>query len=134
MPLDVLVVDDNRIMRDMVARAVAMSGLAIGQIRQAADGAAALAALKAAWTDLVLLDLNMPVMDGETFLRQLRADTGLRDTLVVVVSTESSGARIERLRALGAGFVHKPFTPETLVAEVNRLIACGRPVHQPGEG
>lgn len=127
MPMDVLVVDDNRIMRDMVARSVAMSGLAIGQVRQAADGAAALAALRQAWTDLVLLDLNMPVMDGETFLRQLRADTALRDTLVVVVSTESSGARIERLRALGAGFVHKPFTPEMLVGEVNRLLNAPKP-------
>jgi two-component system chemotaxis response regulator CheY len=125
MPLDVLIVDDNRIMRDMVARAVAMSGLDIGQVRQAADGAAALASLRAVWTDLVLLDLNMPVMDGETFLRELRADTALRDTLVVVVSTESSGARVERLRGLGAGFVHKPFTPEALVGEVNRLLAGG---------
>ncbi len=121
-PLEVLVVDDNRIMRDMVARSVAMSGLPIAQVRQAADGRQALEALRSGWTDLVLLDLNMPVMDGETFLRELRADTALRDTLVVVVSTESSGARIERLRALGAGFVHKPFTPEALVGEVHRLI------------
>ncbi len=126
MPLDVLIVDDNRIMRDMVARTVAMSGLDVGQVRQAGDGAEALQALRSGWTDLVLLDLNMPVMDGETFLREVRIDTALRDTLVVVVSTESSGARIERLRVLGAGFVHKPFTPETLVAEVNRLVACGR--------
>lgn len=125
-PLHVLVVDDNRIMRDMVARAVDMSGLPIAGVRKAGDGRAALEAMRAAWTDLVLLDLNMPVMDGETFLRELRADLALRDALVVVVSTESSGARIERLRGLGAGFVHKPFTPEALIAEVRRL-AGGRP-------
>jgi two-component system, chemotaxis family, chemotaxis protein CheY len=123
-PLEVLVVDDNRIMREMVSRAVAMSGLPIAQVRQAGDGAAALQALRAAWTDLVLLDLNMPVMDGETFLRELRQDTALRDTLVVVVSTEGSGARVERLRALGAGFVHKPFTPEALIGEVQRLLGA----------
>jgi two-component system, chemotaxis family, chemotaxis protein CheY len=121
-PLEVLVVDDNRIMRDMVARSVQMSGLPIAHVRQAADGKAALEALRSAWTDLVLLDLNMPVMDGETFLRELRQDTAIRDTLVVVVSTEGSGARIDRLRALGAGFVHKPFTPEALIGEVQRLI------------
>jgi len=121
-PLEVLVVDDNRIMRDMVARSVGMSGLPIAQIRQAGDGQQALDAVRASWTDLVLLDLNMPVMDGETFLRALRADTALRDTLVVVVSTESSGARIERLRGMQAGFVHKPFTPEALCAEVHRLL------------
>lgn len=123
-PLEVLVVDDNRIMREMVSRAVAMSGLPIAQVRQAGDGAAALQALREAWTDLVLLDLNMPVMDGETFLRELRQDTALRDTLVVVVSTEGSGARVERLRALGAGFVHKPFTPEALIGEVQRLLGA----------
>jgi CheY-like chemotaxis protein len=78
-PLEVLVVDDNRIMRDMVVRSVAMSGLPIAQVRQAADGRQALDALRSVWTDLVLLDLNMPVMDGETFLRELRADTALRD-------------------------------------------------------
>ena len=121
-PLEVLVVDDNRIMRDMVTRSVGMSGLPIAQVRQAGDGKQALDALRAGWTDLVLLDLNMPVMDGETFLRAVREDVALRDTLVVVVSTESSGARIERLRGMGAGFVHKPFTPEALCAEVHRLI------------
>lgn len=121
-PLDVLVVDDNRIMRDMVARAVAMSGLPIARVRQAGDGSAALAELRAARAGLVLLDLNMPVMDGEAFLRAARADPAIADVLVVVVSTESSGARVERLRALGAGFVHKPFTPEALVAEVGRLV------------
>lgn len=122
-PLEVLVVDDNRIMRDMVSRAVAMSGLPIARVRQAGDGKAALEALRGAKGDLVLLDLNMPVMDGETFLRELRQDPALSPTMVVVVSTESSGARVERLRALRAGFVHKPFTPEALVAEVNRLVA-----------
>ncbi len=121
-PLEVLVVDDNRIMRDMVARSVQMSGLPIAHVRQAADGKSALEALRSARTDLVLLDLNMPVMDGESFLREVRQDAALRDTLVVVVSTEGSGARVERLRGLGAGFVHKPFTPETLIGEVQRLI------------
>lgn len=125
-PLEVLVVDDNRIMRDMVARAVAMSGLPIARVRQAGDGRAALAELRAARAGLVLLDLNMPVMDGEAFLREVRADAALAGVLVVVVSTEGSGARVERLRALRAGFVHKPFTPEALVAEVQRLMQEGR--------
>jgi CheY-like chemotaxis protein len=126
MQFEVLVVDDNRIMRDMVARAVGLSGLPLAAIRQAGDGKAALASLRAQPAHLVLLDLNMPVMDGEAFLRELRADAALGGTLVVVVSTESSGARIERLRTLGAGFVHKPFTPEALVGEVQRLMGTRR--------
>ena len=124
MAFSVLVVDDNRLMRNMVARAVGLSGLAISTVLEAGDGAQALAALRSQWIDLVLLDINMPVMDGEEFLRQLRADTALSATLVVVVSTESSQPRIARLKAMRAGFIHKPFRPEALVAAVNELMTA----------
>ena len=127
MAYNVLVVDDSRIMRDMVAKAVQMSGLEIAGIDTACDGKQALDKLRASWFDLVLLDVNMPVMTGEQFLVALRADVGLRDTLVVVVSTESSLPRIARLKALGAGFVHKPFKPEELVAAVRQLLDAPRP-------
>ena len=122
MAYNVLVVDDSRIMRDMVAKAVSMSGLEIAKVDTACDGKQALERMRADWFDLVLLDINMPVMTGEQFLVALRADLALRDTLVVVVSTESSFPRIARLRALGAGFVHKPFRPEELVAAVRLLL------------
>ena len=127
MAYNVLVVDDSRIMRDMVAKAVQMSGLDITGIDTACDGKQALDKLRASWFDLVLLDVNMPVMTGEQFLVALRADVGLRDTLVVVVSTESSLPRIARLKGLGAGFVHKPFKPEELVAAVRQLLEAPRP-------
>lgn len=120
---NVMVVDDNRIMREIVSRTVRMSGLPVADLVQAAHGQEALDLMRSRWIDLVLLDINMPVMNGEEFLAELRSDTALRSTLVVVVSTESSQSRIARLQALGAGFVHKPFTPEALVAEVERLVA-----------
>ncbi len=126
MAFNVLVVDDSRIMRDMVAKAVTMSDLGVNAVDTAGDGREALEKLRAGWFDLVLLDVNMPVMTGEQFLVALRADLALRDTLVVVVSTESSQPRIARLRELGAGFVHKPFTPEELVATVRQLLAAPR--------
>jgi two-component system chemotaxis response regulator CheY len=56
----------------------------------------------------------MPVMDGEQMIDHLRADAKTASVPVVVVSTESSDARVERLKAKGARFVHKPFTPEQL--------------------
>ena len=115
----ILIVDDNRIMRDMVARAVQMSPLEIAGIHQAADGAQALDLLRTTWIDLVLLDINMPVMNGEQFLQALRADPSLAGQPVIVVSTESSKTRIERLRALGAGVIHKPFRPEELIRAVD---------------
>jgi two-component system chemotaxis response regulator CheY len=125
MAFSILVVDDNRLMRGMVARSVTLSGLPVSSLHEAGDGEQALALLRRQWVDLVLLDINMPVMDGETFLGQVRADARLRATLVVVVSTESSQPRIARLKALGAGFIHKPFTPESLVKAVQDLMAIG---------
>ena len=123
MAFTVLVVDDNRMMRGMVARTVSMSGLPVGKLLEAGDGAQALTVMRSEWVDLVLLDINMPVMDGEEFLCQVRGDQALRSTMVVVVSTESSQPRITRLRLMGAGFIHKPFRPEQLVAAVNELMA-----------
>ncbi len=122
MAFTVLVVDDNRMMRGMVSRAVSMSGLAIGKLLEAGDGAQALAVMRREWVDLVLLDINMPVMDGEEFLCQVRGDSVLRATMVIVVSTESSQPRIARLRLMGAAFIHKPFRPEELVGAVNELM------------
>ena len=123
MAYSVMVVDDNRMMRAMVSRAVGMCGLPIGRLVEAGDGAQALVTMRSEWIDLVLLDINMPVMDGEEFLSRVRADPALCATMVVVVSTESSQPRIARFKALGAAFIHKPFRPEQLVAAVNALMA-----------
>lgn len=114
MNFNVLVVDDSEVMRAMVARVLRLSGLPLGEVFQAGDGASGLRILAEQWVDLALIDINMPVMSGEEMLERVRADPETRDLGVVVVSTESSDTRIERLRALGAAFVHKPFTPETL--------------------
>ncbi len=122
MPYNVLVVDDNRIMREMVARTVRMCPLEIGEILFAGNGQDALTMMGEHLVDVVLLDVNMPVMNGEQFLTKLRADPALRATLVVVVSTESSMPRVERLKGLGAGFVHKPFRPEELAAAIDGLV------------
>ncbi len=122
-----LIVDDNRIMRDMVARTVQMAPLEIDGIHQATDGAKALEVLRSTWIDLILLDINMPVMNGEQFLQALRADPALRSQQVLVVSTESSKPRIERLRQLGASFIHKPFRPEDLVRALDAITRTEAP-------
>ncbi len=121
----VLVVDDNRVMRSMISRAVTLSGLPVVRIDAAGNGREALFKLGGGGFDLVLLDINMPVMDGEQFLNALRSDPRLSATKVVVVSTESSPARIRSLRGLGADFIHKPFRPEELIAAVGRLSQVG---------
>jgi len=70
------------------------------------------------WIDLALVDINMPVMDGEEMIHRLRQNPATADLPVIIVSTEGSETRKEVLRQKGAGFVQKPFTPETLRDEV----------------
>jgi len=71
--------------------------------------------------DLLLLDVNMPVMNGEEMLRLIRADERTRDLAVIIVSTEGSGTRLAALQAMGAAIVHKPFPPETLRDTILRV-------------
>ena len=121
MAFNVLIVDDSAVMRTMVRRTLCMAGLALGEIHEAAHGVEALALLQEHWIDVALLDVNMPVMNGEELVRRLRADVALASIAIVVVSTERSETRIAALRALGAEFIPKPFAPETLRDVILRI-------------
>ena len=121
MAFNVLIVDDSAVMRAMVARVLRLSGVPLGATHHAANGEEALRAVREHAVDLVLLDVNMPVMDGEETLRRLRADASTAALPVIVVSTESSETRVDALRALGAAFVHKPFAPEALRDTILRI-------------
>ena len=114
MAFNVLVVDDSAVMRAMIIRVVRMSGVPVGEFIEAGNGVEGLRAVRERWVDLVLLDINMPVMNGEEMLRQLRADPETAALPVIVVSTESSDTRVSALQELDVSFVHKPFAPETL--------------------
>lgn len=121
MSFNVLVVDDSKVMRAMVIRTLKMSGIPLGEIHQAGDGSQALEVLGENWVDLALVDINMPVMNGEELIDRVRETPELRDLAIVVVSTESSRTRIEKVQKQGARFVHKPFTPEVLREQVIAL-------------
>ena len=71
---------------------------------------------------IVLADVNMPVMNGEEMLQEMRRDPALKGIPVIVVSTEGSETRQTRLKNMAAEFVHKPFTPEQIVSVMNRLM------------
>ncbi len=114
MAFNVLVVDDSAVMRQMVVRTLKMSGLPLGTVHEAGNGEEGLFMLQEEWIDLLLLDINMPVMDGEEMLRRLRAKPEGANLPVIVVSTEGSETRLAALQELGASIVHKPFAPETL--------------------
>ena len=114
MAVNVLVVDDSGVMRSMIIKTIKISGLQLGEVHQAANGQEGLAALNANWVDLVIADINMPVMNGEEMIDQMRGNPEFQDIPIVVVSTEGSKTRIERLQKKGAFFIHKPFTPEKI--------------------
>lgn len=121
MALNVLVVDDSAVMRAMIIKTLKLSGITLGEVHQASNGAEGLEALDEHWIDLALVDINMPVMDGEEMIDRVRQQPDTEGLPVVVVSTESSATRIEALQSKGARFVHKPFTPETLKATIVQM-------------
>ena len=114
MSLNILVVDDSAVTRKMIIKTLKMAGLPLAEIHEAANGREGLDVLEAHWIDLVLADINMPVMDGEEMIDQVRAKAALADLPIVVISTEGSQTRIERLKHKGIRFIHKPFPPETV--------------------
>lgn len=125
MGMNILIVDDSSVMRQMIIKALNMSGLPIGELHQAGNGREGLEVLDRNWVDLVILDINMPVMNGEEMMLEMKRHPAYGDIPVVVVSTEGSATRIERMKALGALFVHKPFTPEIIRDTIQSLLVTG---------
>jgi len=119
--MNVLIVDDSTAMRSIILKTLQISGLEIETVYQAKNGAEALQVLESNWVDLALVDINMPIMDGETLINHIREDPTLEDLPIVVISTESSEARIVQLRSKDVEFIHKPFAPETLRETVFQL-------------
>src|ERR1700738_1495524 len=72
MPLNVLVTDDSAVMRAMIIKTLQMTGVELGDVLQASNGAEALAVLDEQWVDLALVDINMPVMNGLELLEIIR--------------------------------------------------------------
>ncbi|HWB85379.1 MAG TPA: response regulator [Bryobacteraceae bacterium] len=119
----VLIVDDSPAMRALVRRVMELSGFELTACFEAANGEEALALLRSEWVDAILTDINMPSMDGEEFMRRLHADELFRSLPVIVVSTDGTENRIQRMLSLGArGYLIKPFPPEALRAELERVL------------
>jgi two-component system chemotaxis response regulator CheY len=115
MAYSVLIVDDSPVMRIYIRRVIDLSGLELGECFHAGNGVEALGVLRQSWVDIVLTEINMPVMNGEQLMQEISVDPLLSTIPVVVVSTDRSEARWGRMRALGArGYVTKPLYPETL--------------------
>jgi two-component system chemotaxis response regulator CheY len=130
MAINVLVVDDSSVMRSMIIKTMNMSGLALGEVTQAANGKEALGLLKEKWVDLVVADINMPVMNGEEMINRMMEDPELKTIPILVISTEASQARIESLMSKGASFIKKPFSPELIRNTIVKILG----IEDHGEG
>ena len=122
MALNILVVDDSKVMRAIIIKTLRLSQSELGEVYEAGDGQEALKVLDDHWIDLALVDINMPVMDGGEMIERLRQNPATADLPVIIVSTEGSETRKEVLLQKGVGFVHKPFTPESLRDAILRTL------------
>ncbi len=123
----VLIVDDSPILRSAIKKVVRLAGVPEERVFEAGNGREALDVLSSVWVDLVLLDLNMPVMDGEAFAKELREHADLSDVAVVIVSTEANRARLDRMREYGVRHtLRKPFEPEELCRLISEVLGVAR--------
>ena len=115
MSYQVLIVDDSDVVRSMLRKMLLMAGLDVGTVHEAANGHEALEVLDQSWIDIVLVDLNMPEMNGVELIERMSEGSMLVSTPVVVISSEHRDSRIEELKKRGIrAYIKKPFRPENL--------------------
>jgi len=117
--MKILVVDDSQIMRRIISNSLKSAGHS--DIIEAGNGAEALEKLSG--IELILTDWNMPVMDGLSFVKEVRKDQKFTSVPIIMVTTE--GAKTEVMEALKNGvnnYIVKPFTPETLMEKLNATL------------
>ena len=119
-----LIIDDSRAMRSILRRIVSALDF---DTEEAGDGQEALDKLQAGDVpDVCLVDWNMPVMDGYTFITQVRANPAWRNVTLMMVTTESEQRQIVRALAAGAHeYVIKPFTPDAISKKLELLGLVG---------
>jgi two-component system chemotaxis response regulator CheY len=118
--MKILLVDDSRTIRNIQKNVLAQLGHT--DVLEAADGVEALGVLSAQRPDLVLIDWNMPNMDGLALVQKIREKDKLLP--LIMVTTEAEKSRV--LQAIKAGvnsYVVKPFTAETLAAKIEQTLA-----------
>ena len=124
-PINVLVTDDSQIVRQVIIKTLSVAGVDTNEIYQAGDGKEALALLDEKQIDLVISDLNMPVMNGIEMFERMQKNEATKKIPVIVVTTEGSQTRIDELKAQGIkGYIRKPFTPEQIREVVDEVLAA----------
>jgi two-component system, chemotaxis family, chemotaxis protein CheY len=114
-----LIVDDSSVMRKIVERSLRQAGIELAKVFEAGNGAEALVVLADNPVDLILCDINMPVMDGLEFVKQLSGVKNAKGVPVIMITTEGSESHVVQALSYGArGYIRKPFTPEQVREQV----------------
>ena len=116
----ILVVDDSASVRTVARMALREKGY---EVVEASNGQEGLAVLSGERVHLVISDVNMPTMDGITFLKEIKRNPGYKFTPVIMLTTEAGEDKKQEGRAAGAkAWITKPFQPQVLVDAVSKLI------------
>jgi len=131
MGFNVLIVDDSSTIRKIIGRSLRQSGLGVGEIYEAGNGQEALVALESQSVEVILTDINMPVMDGIQLLCAIRQSPKWTSIPVIMITTEAGADAVVEIVGKGAtGYIKKPFTPAEIhdqIAPILRTVApvCG---------
>ncbi len=116
----IMTVDDSASVRQMVVFTLRQGGY---EVIEAVDGRDGLSKLRGASCDMLITDLNMPILDGIGLIREVRRDPVYRTLPIVMLTTEAQEERKQEGKAAGAtGWIVKPFKPEQLLAVVKRVL------------
>ena len=122
MPKTILLVDDSASVRTVAGIALRGAGF---DVLEARDGSDAISRMDGTRIHLIISDVNMPVMDGITLLKELKRHPDYRFTPVIMLTTEAGEDKKQEGRAAGAkAWVVKPFQPQVLLDAVARLVSA----------
>jgi len=120
--LRALIVDDSSVMRKIVQRAFQQAGVEFASVMEAGNGQEALELIAKNQFDLILSDINMPVMDGLTFVRELKSVDAAKGVPVIMITTEGSQTQVMEAIQCGArGYIRKPFTADQVKSRIAPL-------------
>ncbi len=117
--IKVLIVDDSSVMRKIIERCLRQADIQAQEFLQASNGVEALAILNQSKVDLILCDINMPVMGGLEFVKQLAGVENAKGVPIVMITTEGSEEHVVQALSYGArAYIRKPFTPEDVKTHI----------------
>jgi two-component system chemotaxis response regulator CheY len=121
----ILVIDDSAMMRKIVLRTLKMAEIEFDQVYEAENGSEGLIILRDSKVDLVMCDINMPIMSGLEFLSKVKEENLAPGVPIVMVTTEGSEPQVKQALLSGArGYIRKPFTLDHIKNNVRPLLAA----------